>query len=236
MWQLSLASHRAGTWLRGAPATRPRVVKRQSGTHATWAAQRTKGCPCTPAADSNPALLAGHPHVPQPSGQWCPSLKVPGPQAGQCPDRWQVPAQTSAHVPGVAWGPLARRLYLLPHPCPARSLEEVPMSFRCQGAHGGVGGGGSPPSAVWQPNPTTLGWHHLPPPGGGGMSAPNRQAHCCPGQGIFPSKSWCQLTGLLAAAARARTRQSHLRALGPGPRCCQVARLTLHIVHPFLRH
>lgn len=68
------------------------------------------------------------------------------------------------------------------------------------------------------------------------MSAPNRQAHCCPGQGIFPSKSWCQLTGLLAAAARARTRQSHLRALGPGPRCCQVARLTLHIVHPFLRH
>lgn len=164
MWQLSLASHRAGTWLRGAPATRPRVVKRQSGTHATWSAQRTKGCPCTPAADSNPTLLAGHPHVPQPSGQWCPSLKVPGPQAGQCPDRWQVPAQTSAHVPGVAWGPLARRLYLLPHPCPARSLEEVPMSFRCQGAHGGVGGGGSPPSAVWQPNPTTLGWHHLPPP------------------------------------------------------------------------
>lgn len=169
-----------------------------------------------------------------------PVSECAGPPAGQCPRRAAGSGTDLSIQPRRGLVPPHPSAAPLPHPCPARSLEEVPASLRCQGAHGGVRGGRSPhllcgsrtrqPWAGVASRPLCGSWQ------GGGVSAPRRQAHCCPGQGRLPLRVTGQLTGSLAAAARARAGQSHPRAHGPGPRCCQVAGLTFHITHPFLRH
>lgn len=190
---------RAWTWPSGAPATRPRVAKGQSGTRATGAAQRTEGCPCTPARDGEPMLLAGHPHVAYPlSG------------------RAATPGRTASLAgPRRGLRPLTRQLYLLPHPPRQVSgrgarVTEVPR---------GPWGGEAPSPAVRQPNPTTLGWRHRPRPvwliASRRRVRPQQAGSPLPGPGRLPLRSRRQLTGPLAAAARARAGQSRPRAHGP---------------------
>lgn len=235
----------AGIARSGVVAERSPCYSPLRGEETEWDPRRPgcpagRGVPLCRSTGQQPTLLAGRPHVPWPSGWGCPSLSVLGPPAGQCPRRAAGSGTDLSTQPRRGLVPPHPSAAPLPHPCPARSLEEVPASLRCQGAHGGVRGGRSPhllcgsrtrqPWAGVASRPLCGSWQ------GGGVSAPRRQAHCCPGQGRLPLRVTGQLTGSLAAAARARAGQSHPRAHGPGPRCCQVAGLTFHITHPFLRH
>lgn len=103
-----------------------------------------RGVPLCRSTGQQPTLLAGRPHVPWPSGWGCPSLSVLGPPAGQCPRRAAGSGTDLSTQPRRGLVPPHPSAAPLPHPCPARSLEEVPASLRCQGAHGGVRGGRSP--------------------------------------------------------------------------------------------